>query len=387
MMKNSRLNIVAGESIPFITEAFDSIGNIRFLPGREISPTDIHDTDILLVRSITKINEALLKGSSVQFVGSASAGTDHIDKEYLKAQNIGFASAAGSNANSVAEYVVAVLLRLARQFDCSLQGKTIGIIGVGHIGKRVKAKAEALGMRPILNDPPLAELGLIDHHDLKEVLGCDVATLHTPLTTDGPHPTFHLLNERTMRWVKPGAWFINAARGEVVDTPSLWDAIRHNRLGPTVLDVWENEPHIDWDLFQAVTLGTPHIAGHSLDGKANGTYMIYKAVCHHFGIDPIWDPTHTLPSPLVPRVVVDQLDEKKERRLEGLIKKVYDVESDSLRMAELLKSPPEERPALFDALRKNYPVRREFHRTLVECSPNMLGLRQTLVGLGFTGIP
>jgi erythronate-4-phosphate dehydrogenase len=243
---NKPINMVAGENIPYAKEAFAGLGNLTILPERSITSADLKVTNILLIRSITRVDEALLKGSPVEFVGSASAGVDHIDEAYLKARNIGYAPAAGSNANSVAEYVIASLLTLGQQHNFSLKGKTIGIVGVGNIGKLVKKKAEALGMRPVLNDPPLAEREQIEHRSLKETLACDVVTLHTPLTTGGPYPTYHLLNAQTFKWLRPTTIFINAARGEVVETHALLDAITHKRIGPTVIDVWEDEPDIKW---------------------------------------------------------------------------------------------------------------------------------------------
>jgi erythronate-4-phosphate dehydrogenase len=384
-MKNP-INIVAGENIPYIKEAFEGLGNLTILPGRSITSADLKDTNILLIRSITEVNEGLLKDTPVEFVASASAGTDHMDTAYLNAQNIGFASAAGSNANSVAEYIMAALLLLGKQQSFSLLGKTIGIIGVGNIGKLVKQKAEALGMHPILNDPLLAETGQIDHRSLDETLGCDVVTLHTPLTNDGPYPTYHLLNEQTIKWLKPSAVFINAARGEVVHTPALLDAITHQRIGPTIIDVWEQEPNINWDLFQAVTLGTPHIAGHSLDGKANGTFMIYAALCKHLGIEPTWNPAQSLPPPIVPLIEVNAYPQSGQEQIRQMVTKIYDIVADYQRMQELLVASPNERPALFDALRKNYPVRREFHRTTVKLPEQRCELRQVITELGFSEI-
>jgi erythronate-4-phosphate dehydrogenase len=383
---NKPINMVAGENIPYAKEAFAGLGNLTFLPGRSITSADLKDTNVLLIRSITKVDEALLKGSPVEFVGSASAGTDHIDEAYLKARNIGFTSAAGSNANSVAEYVIASLLTLENHHDISLKGKTIGIVGVGNIGKLVKNKAEALGMHPVLNDPPLAEVGQFDHRSLKETLACDVVTLHTPFTTGGPYPTYHMLNEQTLKWLKPSAIFINAARGEVVDTHALLDALTHKRVGPTVIDVWEHEPDINWNLFQAVTLGTPHIAGHSLDAKANGTFMIYAALCKHLGVEPTWNPVQSLPPPVVPSLEMDTHQKNDEEILREIVTKIYDVEADYRRMRQLLTAPPEERPRLFDGLRKNYPVRREFHRTGIKLPKNQKRLRNMLAGIGFSEI-
>ena len=380
------LHIVAAENIPYLKEAFESLGTITFLPGRSITSPHLQDTHVLLIRSITRVNEALLEGSPVAFVGSASAGVDHIDTSYLQARNIGFASAAGSNANSVAEYVITALLLLGKQHGFTLAGKTIGIVGVGNIGRLVEQKAQALGMHPVLNDPPLAEMEQIDHHSLQETLACDVVTLHTPLTTEGPYPTYHLLNEHTFKWLKPSTILINAARGEVVDTKVLLDALREKRIGPTVLDVWEEEPTINWDLFQAVTLGTPHIAGHSLDGKANGTYMIYSGLCKHLGLDPTWNPGQSLPRPLVPFLELDTLGQSDEEHVEGIVRQIYDIEADYEAMRRVVAAPPEERPNLFDELRKNYPVRREFQKTRVTIPKNKRKLRKMLEGIGFQEI-
>jgi len=380
---NHPLNIIAGESIPYVKEAFDTLGHLTFLPGRILTASEIKNAQVLLVRSITRINEALLRGTAVNFVGSASAGVDHIDADYLKSQNIGYASAPGSNANSVAEYVIAALLNLVHRQDGSLSGKTIGIVGVGHIGKLVKEKAEALGMFPVLHDPPLADAGQIRQSSLKETLGCDVVTLHTPLTTSGRYPTFHLLNEHTFTHLKPSAMFINAARGEVVATEALLNAINRKRIGPVVLDVWEHEPAINWDLFNAVSIGTPHIAGHSLDGKANGTNMIYTALCRHLGITPTWNPEQSLPPPIVPTIEVDCQEQTAEEMVKEIVRKVFDLKGDHQRMQELQKVSPDKRPALFDGLRKHYPVRREFHRTKVSLAKTSVERERMLIGLGF----
>lgn len=375
--------MVAGENIPYINEAFANLGNLTVLPGRFITSSDLQNTNVLLIRSITRVNDALLKGTPVEFVGSASAGVDHIDVAYLKARNISFTSAAGSNANSVAEYVLASLLFLGKQQGFSLNGKTIGIIGVGNIGKLVKNKVEKLGMLPVLHDPPLAESGQIEHRSLAETLSCDVVTLHTPLTTDGPYPTYHMLNEQTLQWLNPAAIFINTARGEVVETQALLNAITENRVGPTIIDVWEDEPGINWDLFQAVTIGTPHIAGHSLDAKANGTFMIYEALCKHLGISPAWNPIQVLPTPTVPSLTINYHEQSDEELIQEMVTTIYDLEADYHRMQQLLAIPQKERPRRFDELRKNYPVRREFHRTNVTLPKNQERLQQLLEGIGF----
>ena len=382
----TQLNIVAGENIPYVKEAFGGLGNLRILPGRVITSSELNDTNILLIRSITPVNEVLLKGTSVEFIGSASAGTDHMDTAYLQSRNIGFASAPGANANSVAEYVIAALLFLGKHHRFALKGKTIGIVGVGNIGRLVKRKAEALGMRPVLHDPPLAETGQIVHHTLEETLGCDVVTLHTPLTTAGPYPTYHLLNEHTFQWLKPSTIFINAARGEVVDTPALLNAITQQQIGPSIIDVWESEPHIDWDLFQAVTLGTPHIAGHSLDGKANGTFMIYTALCKYLNREPTWNPAPSLPAPTMSLIEIDIQTQADQEQIREIITKVYDIEADGRHMQELLTALPEKRPALFDDFRNHYLIRREFNGTKVRLLKKKHEIQQMLEDLGFSNI-
>ena len=380
------LKIVAGENIPYLKDAFEGLGNLTLLPGRTITSANLKDTQILLIRSITPVDEKLLQGTSVKFVGSASAGADHMDIAYLQSHKIEYATASGSNANSVAEYITAALLLIAKQHDIELKGKTIGIVGVGNIGKLVKVKAEALGMHPVLNDPILAETGQVDHRSLEETLDCDVVTLHTPLTTTGPYPTYHLLNEHTFKWLKPSTVFINAARGEVVDTNALLNAIRNKQLGPTIIDVWEHEPDINWDLFQTVTLGTPHIAGHSLDGKANGTLMIYTALCKHLGIEPTWNPIHSLPIPTSPYIVPIFFLQSDQEKIREVVHHTYDIEADYVRMKELLLAAPTARPALFDALRKNYPVRREFHQSSVLLSKGHNNFTHILESLGFKNI-
>ena len=194
------MNILFDENIPYGLDAFSSLGNAKSIAGREISPADLKDIDILFVRSVTKVNETLLKESNVKFVATATSGSDHIDKEFLKKNNIGFSDAIGSNANSVAEYFVAALLEISERHNFSLEGKTVGIIGVGHVGSLVEKKARALGMIPILNDPPRQRAEKdFNGCSLDEALEADIVTFHVPLTKDGPDPTFHLLNEKRLK--------------------------------------------------------------------------------------------------------------------------------------------------------------------------------------------
>ncbi|MHC4912347.1 MAG: 4-phosphoerythronate dehydrogenase, partial [Planctomycetota bacterium] len=243
------MKIVADANIPFVRNCFSSLGEVEVVPGREITSNVIADADVLLVRSITQVDSDLLAGSSVRFVGTATIGFDHVRTDFLLSNNIGFASAPGSNANSAAEYVLAALLSVARKRKIQLEGKSIGIVGVGNVGSKVEKKAKALGMKVYLNDPPLQrQTGDAKYLPLEKLFGCDFITLHTPLTFEGIDKTFHLADERFFKLLKPACIFINTSRGAVVDTITLKGAIQSGKLGAVVLDVWENEPNINIEL-------------------------------------------------------------------------------------------------------------------------------------------
>lgn len=281
------MKIIADANIPFVQQCFSSIGEVEVLPAGKITPSSVRNADVLLVRSVTAVNSELLSASRVRFVGTATIGFEHVDVEYLRKSNIAFASAPGSNANSVAEYVVAALLSVGNKLQIELEGKSIGIIGVGNCGSRVAQKCTALGMKVFLNDPPLQrQTNDPKYLPIEQLFSCDFITLHTPLTFEGPDKTFHLAAQKFFESLKTGCRFINTSRGSVVETAALKNVIRSGRLKAVVLDVWENEPNIDTELLQMVDIGTPHIAGYSLDGKIAGMIMIYKAACEHFGLEP-----------------------------------------------------------------------------------------------------
>ena len=377
------MKIVADEQIAFTKEALETLGQVRCLAGRSIGPNDLNDASVLLVRSVTKVDGSLLQGSRIQFVGSATAGIDHIDTEYLQRHGIGFASAAGSNANSVAEYVATAILLWAKRKGISVRGKSIGIIGVGNIGSLVKKKTEALGMRVLLNDPPLEQITGEDcYSSLSEALDCEVVTVHVALTLEGQFKTFHLLNQHNLPRLRSDSLFINTSRGEAVETRGLLKQLARGNAGHTVLDVWEEEPRINWDLFQQVNLGTPHIAGYSLDGKIQGTLMIYKALCKHMNLEPTWNPALTLPPSDLPFIEVQAQSKLTEVILCDLATSVYDPQVDHSRMTQLLRIPIEQRAVEFDRLRKEYPVRREFHGTRVGLPEGTESLKQQIRALG-----
>jgi erythronate-4-phosphate dehydrogenase len=424
------MKIVADENIPFVAECFSSIGEVKTLSGRRIDPGTVKNADILLVRSITKVDSKLLAESQVRFVGTATIGLEHVDTEFLSSRNIGFASAPGSNANSVAEYVVAALLAVGKKHKIQLEGKSIGIVGVGNVGSKVAKKCAALGMKIYLNDPPLQRyishrehrgflatedtegterfskskerkkeeisiarikeyLGEVKLLPIEELFSCDFITLHTPLTFEGIDKTFHLADEKFFNSLKTGCIFINTARGAVHDTIALKQAITSGRLKAAILDVWENEPNIDVELLRMVDLSTPHISGYSLDGKIAGMIMIYKAVCGHFGLEPKYDVADFLPEPQVPQIHIDPQSDTEQNLLHQAVQQVYVINRDDFNTREIAMVPVKKRGRFFDDLRKNYPVRREFQNTRIVLADsvqriaNSQRISEKLGGIGF----
>jgi erythronate-4-phosphate dehydrogenase len=378
------MKVIADENIPFVKECFSSLGDVSTLSGRKITPDAVADADILLVRSITQVNEKLLSKSEVKFVATATIGFEHVDVDYLKSRNIGFASAPGSNANSVAEYIVAALLSVGKKRKITLVGTSIGIVGVGNVGSRVAKKCKSLGMNVLLNDPPLfRQTGGPKYLPLNELFDCDVITLHTPLTSEGQDKTFHLADGKFFNSLKTGCVFINTARGAVHDTAALKSAIQSGKLGAVVLDVWENEPNIDYELLRIVDISTPHIAGYSLDGKIAGMIMIYQDACEYFKLEPKYRIENLLPPPAAPKITIEKVRADQQQILYETVQQVYCINRDDFNTREIAMVKPEKRAKFFDDLRKNYPVRREFQNTTVLLGQPCPSLVEKLKGIGF----
>jgi erythronate-4-phosphate dehydrogenase len=378
------MEIVADENIPFVAACFSSIGRVEVVSGREMTPRRVADAEVLLVRSITPVGAGLLAGSRVRFVGTATIGFDHVDTEYLSRSNIGFASAPGSNANSAAEYVIAALLDVGQKHRIKLQGRSIGVIGAGNVGSRVAGKCAALGMKVKLNDPPLQrETGDSKYLPIEELSDCDFVTLHTPLTFEGADKTFHLADEHFFKSLKTGAVFVNTSRGGVVDSTALKAAIKAGRLKAVVLDVWENEPNIDTELLEMVDIGTPHIAGYSLDGKIAGMIMIYQATCGYFGLEPRFGIEDFLPEPAIGQLRINPHSAEEQDVLLGAVRKIYDISQDDHKLRQISKKAADKRGQFFDGLRKNYPIRREFQNTRIVLTDGNDSLSGKLKGIGF----
>jgi erythronate-4-phosphate dehydrogenase len=378
------MRIVADENIPFVQEAFGGLGEVLPRPGRAISRAEVADAELLLVRSVTKVNAALLDGTRVRFLATATIGTDHLDEAYLRARGIAYASAPGCNANSVAEYVTAALLVLAETRGFRIDEHTLGIIGHGNVGKKVEQKARALGMTCVLNDPPLArQTGDPKYRPLDEIFGCRIITVHVPLTKTGPEATRHLVDNAFLDRVQAGAIIINTSRGAVVNGHALRRSLESGKAGEAVLDVWEGEPNIDTELLTDCAIATPHIAGYSFDGKVNGTRQIYEAACAFLGVAPAWDPSPLLPSPEVPEVRVNGGTANDQAELLRVVSAVYDIHRDDEALRAIITLSEVERGRHFDRLRKEYPRRREFFNTRAQVTPRNAELESTLAGLGF----
>ncbi len=380
------MQIVADENIPFAREVFAAFGEVDLCSGRGIDAARIEKADALLVRSVTRVDRALLEGSTVQFVGTATIGTDHVDTAWLAENDIAFASAPGSNADSVVEYVLSSLLWLSHSLDEPLADKTVGVVGCGQIGGRLARRLPRFGCRVLLNDPPLRAAAERDGRDhafrpLDDLVAeADVLTFHVPLVREGPFRTVHLFGGEQMGRMRPGAWLLNTSRGPVVDNSALVQALAGGRPAAAVLDVWEGEPEPDPRLIREVAIGTPHIAGYSFDGKLNGTRMLYEALALHASLPTAWDDAAVQASggPEEARLVAP--DKEDADWLWQVVRQMYDVTEDDRRFRQVLNTPSPERSAAFQMLRRSYPIRRTFSWHTMRRTDVPMHLQQAVFG-------
>lgn len=376
------MRIIADKNIPQVETAFAHIGEVVLVEGRTLQAGQVADADMLLVRSVTRVNASLLAGSQVRFVASATIGTDHIDFDYLNARGIHFANAPGCNATSASEYVIAALLHYCMDTDESLDGKKIAIVGYGNVGSRVAHKLQAFDCEVCVYDPPRqAQFADREYVSWDEVCAADIVTAHVPLTTGGPCPTLNMFDAEFFARLKPGAVFINTARGKAVDEAALLHALASKPLY-LMLDVWRNEPVIDLALLRQARIATPHIAGYSIEGKLRGTEMIYQAACAYLDIAPQWSMAQVLARP-VP-LCLDDYQGNSQDVLRRVVHTAYPILEDDARLREVLHKDERERGAYFDQLRKNYPVRHEFAHYHIEPAAGQAALCRQLQALGFT---
>lgn len=338
------MKIVVDDKIPYIRETICQLADeVVFLSGAAITAADVKDADVLVVRTRTHCNQQLLEGSKVQLVVTATIGYDHIDTHWLDKAGIRWTNCPGCNSGSVAQYVECSLLLLEQQKKLPLSQSTIGIVGCGHVGSKVKAVAERHGMHVLVCDPPLQKansqkLTANSYVSLDEIeRRCDVITFHVPLTREGQYATWHLADDAFFRRLSRVPYIINTSRGEVVDNKALLKALEEGSVRDAVIDVWENEPHPDAALLEKVFIATPHIAGYSADGKVNADNMVVDAICQQFGLP--------YPEPIVPPTLPSDI------HLTGSPLDLYNPMDDSRKLKA--------EPSFFEQLRNNYPLRRE----------------------------
>ena len=367
------MNIYIDENIPYAKEFFSDYGKLTFFSGRDVTAEQLADADILLVRSITRVNEQLLHlNKSIKFVGTATIGTDHIDQEYLKSRGINFSSAPGCNKISVAEYILSSLMVLAEEKQFQLIDKTVAIVGAGNTGSAVYQRLNALGVNCKLYDPPLQIAG--DKREFccfDEVLKADIITLHVPKTDSGPYPTVHMFNDAVLRKLHRKQILLNASRGEVIDNQALLE-LAQQKLSPLlVLDVWENEPNINVQLLPFVEVATPHIAGYSLDGKVRGTEMLYWAFCAQFDFAIAHSAQDFVAKAAVNEIVISQ--PLNQALFKSLLHLIFDVRRDDFLFRQMVKQVNG-----FDTMRKTYQERRELSTLAVQSTVEQTQLLQAL---------
>ena len=369
------LRIVADDKIPFLKGVLEPFAEVRYLPGSKITRADLIDADALLTRTRTKCNAALLDGTAVKFIASATIGYDHIDTDYCDSKGIFWTNAPGCNSSSVAQYITSLLLCRAVRTKQTLAGKTIGVVGVGNVGSKVARNARLLGMTVLLNDPPRARAEGPEQFVSIETIRreADFITFHVPLIRNGQDATFHYADEAFFRSLSRKPFIINSSRGEVADNTALRKALDEGLITGAALDVWENEPDIDLELMGKLDFATPHIAGYSSDGKANGTSMSVLALAKFFSLK--FDPS-TLLSPPAPAVPLIDLKAKpgdtQEELLWRAVSATYDIREDDGRLRAA--------PADFEKQRGAYPLRREFPAFTVSAPP--APVENILSGLG-----
>jgi erythronate-4-phosphate dehydrogenase len=376
------MRIIADRNIRFAREVFSLYGEVTLLDKGEWTSNAVREAEVLIIRSDIRVDDALLAGSRVRFVGSLTAGLDHVDQSATQARGIVLEHAPGCNAASVAEYCLAALLTWSAKANVPLRGRTIGVVGVGNIGSRVARLAGILGMNVLLNDPPkVGAYGLKGYSTLDELMASDIVTLHVPLTTWGDDPTYRLFNASRLARMKRGSVLINTSRGSIVETGALGDAMRSGHLSAVVADVWEKEPDIDLDLLEKTAIGTAHIAGYSMDAKVAALRRIQKALADFAGIQAAW-PTDLISESNTVISVPENLT-SPEQVIRHLVRLAYDIEEDDRLLRVIRTVPPPERQKYFSGLRRSYRTRWEFPHFAVDGATMSDDLVETIGSLGF----
>jgi erythronate-4-phosphate dehydrogenase len=348
------MKIIIDDKIPYINGALEPFAEVVYLPGSSTTPEAVKDADALITRTRTICNEAMLEGSAVKIIATATIGFDHIDTAYCEKSGIRWTNAPGCNAKSVEQYIASAIMVMAQKLGWTLAGKTIGIVGVGNVGSKVANLANILGMRVLLNDPPRARVegdkGFVSIGKILEE--ADIITLHVPLNMDGIDSTYFMADELFFESLVHKPLFINSCRGEVVKGNALKNAIVRGRISGAVVDCWENEPVPDPELMALVDLATPHIAGYSRDGKAKGTEMSVQAVSRFLGLGANNWKANGVERPANPEILIDGTNKSNEQIISEAILATYDIREDDKRLRNSIET--------FEKQRGDYPVRREF---------------------------
>ncbi|MFT3740895.1 MAG: 4-phosphoerythronate dehydrogenase [Breznakibacter sp.] len=376
MPDNSLPKIVCDDKIPFLRGTLEPYAKVEYHAGSKITADTVRDASAVVTRTRTKCNQALLQGSSVRFIGTATIGFDHIDTQWAEANGIEWTNAPGCNSGSVKQYMAAALALLVEEKGMTLNGKTIGIVGVGNVGTKVEQVAKAFGMEVLLCDPPRKRREGGDFVDFDQIAAqSDFITFHTPLNRTGGDKTLHFFNPDVLPKLRPGVTVFNTSRGEIIDTRALKTAIDKGIVGNAIIDVWEDEPFIDLELLGKAFVATPHIAGYSLDGKALGTAMVVRALSKKFGFPLVdWFPA-SIPRPGNPGIHIDVAGLTDEQALAKVILHTYPLRRDDNTLRRSVET--------FEDQRGNYPVRREFGAYEALVLNGSEGLDRTIKGLGF----
>lgn len=349
----NKIKIVADNKIPFLQGAFEPCANILYCPGAEINASLVKNADALITRTRTSCNKLLLDGSSVRFIATATIGYDHIDTEFCREAGIEWTNAPGCNSYSVEQYIMSALFELSVQKNLNLDNMCIGVVGLGMVGSKVADACDRIGMRVLKNDPPRQRKE--KNNDFVDIdyirREAHIISFHVPFSKEGKDKTLNLIDRSFIEGMRPGTIVINTSRGEIGDEKALKDGVKSGKISALVLDVWRNEPAIDTELLKVVSIGTPHIAGYSIDGKAKGTEMSVRAVSEFFNLGMNhWSPGQ-LPLPEQPVISIDCTSLSKQAIIQEIFLHTYNIKNDSNR----LKHSPEK----FESFRNNYPVRRE----------------------------
>lgn len=374
-----KIRIIADNKIPFLKGVLEPFVNIEYYEGNKITKDKIKNADALIIRTRTKCNAELLEGTNVKFIATATIGIDHIDTDYCDRNNIKWSNAPGCNSSSVMQYVASALLTIAKKEKFSLQEKTLGIIGVGNVGNKIQEVAEIIGMEVLLNDPPRAikekDNIFIDIETIMKK--SDIITFHVPLVREGKNKTYHLANDFFFDGLKRKPIIINSARGEVIKTSALINTIRNGNVSNVVIDVWENEPNINLELLSLIDLATPHIAGYSAEGKANGTAVSVNKINEFFkfGLQPEWYPEN-IPLPIEKnKIDIDCNKISEQEILFEAVTKTYSIAYDE----KVFRESPQK----FDKQRGAYRIRREFNTFQLQLSNCQKTVIDKLLRLNF----